>query len=71
MLQIMAMTNEMKMVCPTLTYPADGVHATSPTTQPTAAPIADGLRQRRQSKNIHVIMAVAEAVVVFKKAFTA
>ena len=64
-------TNAIKILCPTVTYPADGVMATKPTTQPTAAPIADGLRPRRQSKNIHVIMAVAEAVFVFKKAFTA
>ena len=45
--------------------------ATRPTTAPIAAPIADGLRPRRQSKNIHTSMAVAEAVFVFRKALIA
>ena len=54
-----------------MTYPAEGVMATRPTTAPTAAPIADGLRPRRQSKKSQVIMAVAEAVLVFRKALTA
>ena len=54
-----------------MTYPAEGVMATRPTTAPIAAPIADGLRPRRQSKNIHTSMAVAEAVFVFRKALIA
>ena len=45
--------------------------ATNPTTAPIAAPMAEGLRPNKQSKNTHVIIAVAEAVLVFKKAFTA
>ena len=71
MLQIMVMTKEMKMLCPTVTYPAEGVIATKPTTHPTAAPMAEGLRPRRQSKKIQVIMAVAEAVLVLRNALIA
>lgn len=45
--------------------------ATRPTTQPTAAPMADGLRPRKQSKNIQLIIAVADAVLVLRNALTA
>ena len=50
---------------------ADGVIATNPTTAPMAAPIADGLRPRRQSNTTQVIMAMADAVLVLRKARTA
>ena len=70
-LQIMVVTSAMNMLCPTVTYPADGVIATRPTTAPMAAPIADGLCPLIQSKNTHVSIAVADAVFVFRNAFTA
>lgn len=54
-----------------VTTSAQGVMATSPTTAPTAAPMPDGLRPRRQSKNIQHIMAVAPEVLVLRKALTA
>ena len=54
-----------------LTQPAEGVMATNPTTPPMAAPIADGFLPLIQSKKIHVIIAVAAAVLVFKNALTA
>ena len=40
-------------------------------TNPTTAPIAEGLRPLKQSNTTQVIIAVADAVFVFKKAFTA
>ena len=61
----------MTMLSLTDTHPADGVMATRPSTPPTAAPIADGLRPVRQSIKIHIIIAVAAAVLVFRKALTA
>ena len=45
--------------------------ATSPTTAPTAAPMAEALRPRRQSKKSQVSIAVAQAVLVLRKALTA
>ena len=68
MLQMSVVTNEMNMLCPTVTQPALGVIATSPTTAPMAAPIADGRRPSTQSRNTHVAMAVAAAVLVLRNA---
>ena len=56
------------MLSPTLTHPAQGVMATSPTTAATAAPCAEGRRPSTQSKNIHATMAVAAAVLVLRNA---
>src|SRR5262245_49849842 len=58
----------MKMLAPTLTYPAAGVIATNPTTAPMQAPKAEGLRPRIASNRIHASMAAAEAVLVARKA---
>ena len=68
MLQHTVMKIEMKMLSPTVTHPAQGVMATSPTTAPIAAPMAEGLRPRRVSRVIHVTMAVAAAVLVLRNA---
>src|SRR3954469_18156721 len=54
----------MKMLSPTLTYPAAGVIATRPTTAPTHAPSADGFWPRVPSKKIHASAAEADAVLV-------
>lgn len=69
--EIMVVIMAITMLSLTDTHPADGVMATRPSTPPTAAPIADGLRPVRQSIKIHIIIAVAAAVLVFKKALTA
>jgi hypothetical protein len=64
-------TTPIRMLCGTLTYAAAGVMATRPTTAPTQAPVADGRRPRRPSKNIHASIAAAEAVLVVAKACAA
>ena len=51
--------------------PAAGVTATRPTTAPTQAPMALGLRPRSQSNAIHPSIAAAEAVFVVAKASVA
>lgn len=51
-----------------LTKPAAGVIATSPTTAPIQAPNAETFLPFMRSKNIQVIIADAEAIVVVPKA---
>src|SRR6266513_2891739 len=54
-----------------VTYPEAGVIATSPTTRPVAAPTAVALPLRIQSRQVHVTMAIAAAVLVAVKAWAA
>src|SRR4051794_34781764 len=56
------------MLWPTVMKPAAGVTATRPTTAPTQAPIAVGLRPRNQSKASHPSIAAADAVLVVANA---
>src|SRR4051794_8582564 len=61
----------MMMLSRTVTKPAAGVIATSPTTAPMHAPRAEGLLPRSQSKNIQPSIAEAEAVLVVANAIVA
>src|ERR1700730_12286651 len=61
----------MNRLSPTLTEPAAGVTATRPTTAPTHAPRAVGLRPRHASRNIHASAAEADAVLVVANAMAA
>src|SRR2546428_440244 len=54
-----------------VTYPAAGVIATRPTTRPVAAPTAVALPVRNQSRQAHVTIAIAAAVLVLVKASAA
>src|SRR2546427_12695593 len=54
-----------------VTYPDAGVIATSPTTRPVAAPTAVAFPVRNQSRQAHVTMAIAAAVLVLVKASAA
>jgi hypothetical protein len=58
-------------LAPTLTNPAAGVIATSPTTAPIHAPNADGFLAQAPSKKIQASIAAADAVFVVKKALAA
>src|SRR5436309_199956 len=71
MLLIMLAIKPIKMLEPTLTYPAAGVMATRPTTAPIQAPKADGFLPLRASYEIQASIAAAEAVFVVIKADTA
>lgn len=66
-----AVTKPTKRLSPTVTIPAIGVIPTRPATAPTEADTAPGFLPIRASKVIHVIIATAAAVLVFKNAFTA
>src|ERR1700753_3842045 len=55
----------------TVTKPAAGVMATSPTTAPIQAPITDGFLPLAISKNTHAMAAAADAVVVVANAVAA
>lgn len=59
------------MLAATLTYPAAGVIATSPTTAPTHAPTADAFLPRITSNAIHASAAAADAVFVVANASAA
>ena len=61
----------MKIAAPMLTKPAAGVIATSPTTSPMAAPMAEGFLPMATSKRIKPIMAAADAMFVFISATVA
>src|SRR5437763_16536130 len=58
----------MKSDWPTVTKPAAGVTATRPTTAPTQAPSALGLRPRTPSKKTHASIAAALAALVVRNA---
>src|SRR4051794_33017145 len=64
-------TRPMAMLSRTVTKPAAGVMATSPTTAPMQAPTAVGLWPRIQSKNIQPSIAAADAVLVVANASVA
>ena len=63
--------NPKKMLFGMEIKPAAGVIATNPTTAPIHAPNADTFLPLILSKNIHVIIAEAEAIVVVAKAIAA
>ena len=60
--------NPKKMLCGMVIKPADGVMTTKPTTAPIQAPSAETFLPFSLSKNTHVIMADAEAMVVVANA---
>ena len=71
MLETIAVIKPKKILSGILTNPAAGVIATKPTTQPMQAPRAEILRPLILSKNIQVIIPIADAADVVANAFTA
>src|SRR5215217_3216761 len=71
MLEIMAATTPMKILCGMATKPAAGVMATKPTTAPIQKPSTEGFLPLATSKNIQDKPAAAAAVFVVAKAETA
>ena len=67
----MAEINPMNRLSAIVTNPAAGVIATKPTTAPMEAPKAETFLPLILSKNIQVIIAEAEAMVVVPKAIAA
>src|SRR5678815_1379803 len=70
MVEMIAATTPMKILCGIATKPAAGVIATSPTTAPIQNPSTDGFLPFITSKNIHDKPAAAAAVLVVAKAET-
>src|SRR5687767_1078569 len=71
MLEMIAATTPMKILCGMATKPAAGVMATRPTTAPIQKPSTEGFLPFSTSKNIQLKPAAAAAVLVVAKAETA
>src|SRR5687768_7749086 len=71
MLEMIAATTPMNILCGMATKPAAGVMATRPTTAPIQNPSTEGFLPFSTSKNIQARPAAAAAVLVVAKAETA
>src|SRR5690348_4487306 len=71
MLEMIAATTPIKILCGMATKPDAGVIATKPTTAPIQKPRTEGFFPLKTSKNIHAKPAAAAEVFVVAKAETA